>query len=419
MDAVLLNSGYFRLVGSHNDRMPLSLCYLSTLLDHAGVDHVVFNSEFTGAKTYWSWQHLFDAFHLLKLAIDGDSPVFRQVAEQVVDFAPEVVVLGCGDPLLASVGLGNPHAAVQQAKVLRLAGVRHLYFFGPYATLDPQRWLAEGVFDGILTGPPGPRIVEVVRSRPKGIVALGTMPLDILPSIDRLEPRGQRCDVVLGSIGCAWRCSFCLTPRIEGAFRYFSAPTVAQDVVRRPPGRLYFGDMVFAVNASRLRALADELERSDVRREFICENRADVLDDERCAIMRRMGVTATKIGIESIGRTHLRAMNKKLTIPGMERAIERLRRHDIQVILYLMLGGPGASEESTHATFEWARNQDPDYVVVSTWSDEDVGRGHTFKYDAHFSPECLLKYNISADWLERYLTLQRNRHVSKLDNVIF
>ncbi len=418
MEALLLNTGYFRLVGSHNDRMPISMCYLSALLERAGVEHIVFNSEFTGADTYWSWQQLFEAFHLLKLAIDGYTPVFREVAERVVDYAADVVVLGCGDPLLASVGLGNPHAALQQAKVLRRAGVKHLYFFGPYASLDAPRWLAEGVFDGVLTGSPGPRISEVVRLRPRGIIPLGAMPLDLLPSMDRLHPHGQRCDVLIGSIGCTWRCSFCLTPRIEASFRFFSAETIVRDIVRRAPGRLYFGDMVFAASARHLYDLADELERCNVGREFICENRADVLDDERCALMKRLGVKATKIGIESTDRKQLVAMNKKLTVAAMERAIERLRRHEIQVILYLMLGGPGASEATTLATFEWARQQDPDYVVVSIWSDDDVGRGHAFKYDAHFSPECLSKWNVGAHWLEQYLTLQRDRSVSKLGNVI-
>ena len=150
VDVLLLNTGYFRLVGSHNDRMPLSLCYLSAYLEEAGVSHCIFNGEYTGARSYWSWHQLYRSFDLFRLAVAGQSPVFREVAERVADYAPEVIILGCGDPLLASVGLGNPHAAVQQARALRQAGLRHIYFFGPYATLDPERWLSEGVFDGVL-----------------------------------------------------------------------------------------------------------------------------------------------------------------------------------------------------------------------------------------------------------------------------
>ena len=173
----------------------------SAYLEEAGVLHCIFNAEYTGARSDWSWHQLYRSFDLFRLAVAGQSPVFREVAERVADYAPEVIILGCGDPLLASVGLGNPHAAVQQARALRQAGLRHIYFFGPYATLDPERWLSEGVFDGVLVGAPGRTVVNVVRQRMRGSIVLDPMPLDVLPQLDRLEPLGQHCDIVLASMG--------------------------------------------------------------------------------------------------------------------------------------------------------------------------------------------------------------------------
>lgn len=417
-DVVLLNTGYFRLVGSHNDRMPLSLCYLSTHLDAAGIGHRVFNAEFTGSGTYWSWEHLFDRFHLLRDAVDGRSPVFAEVAERVLDYAPEVVVVGCGDPLLASVGLANPHAACQQARALRAAGVRHVYFFGPYATLDAETWLATGLFDGVLQGGPAAAIGDVVRERRRGLIALGPADTDVLPSFAALEPAGQRCDVLLTSFGCAWRCSFCLSPRIEPRVRLVPCERVVEDVLRRPPGRLYLGDMVFALDRKRLRELAAAFEAAGVDRTFVCENRVDVIDDERCALMRRMGIVATKLGIESVDAGALSAMNKATSREQAERAIACLRRHGIGVVLYVMVGGPGCSDESLRATCDWVEQQDPDGVVVSTWSDDSVGSGHAFRFDAHFSPDCLSRWNVSDEWFRRLLSLQKRHPFSKLDRVV-
>lgn len=49
---VLLQPPFFRLFGSHNDRMPLHLSYLSAYLKDAGIENVVFNGDATGAKTH-------------------------------------------------------------------------------------------------------------------------------------------------------------------------------------------------------------------------------------------------------------------------------------------------------------------------------------------------------------------------------
>ena len=146
--------------------------------------------------------------------------------------------------------------------------------------------------------------------------------------------------------------------------RYMTPNRVADDVARRPPGRLYFGDMVFGAHYERLLALADSFSERGVGGPFICESRADVLDDRRCDTLRKMGVIAVKVGVESSDAQHLSTMNKQLGRGGLERGLASLRRHDLKLILYLMLGGPGSSEASTRATFQWASAQQPDYVVM-------------------------------------------------------
>ena len=102
--------------------------------------------------------------------------------------------------------------------------------------------------------------------------------------------------------------------------------------------------MVFGAHYERLLALADSFSERGVGGPFICESRADVLDDRRCDTLRKMGVIAVKVGVESSDAQHLSTMNKQLGRGGLERGLASLRRHDLKLILYLMLGGPDSSK---------------------------------------------------------------------------
>lgn len=423
-DVVLVQAPFFRLVGSHNDRMPLSLTYMSAYLKKAGIDHAVFNPEFTGAKTYWRWQRLLDHFDVFKAAVDGISPVFYEVAETVMDMKPKVVILNCADALLASVCLGNPFAAEQMAKIFKKAGVQHVYASGQYATLDADRWSASPHYDGVLIGEPSQSIIGVVQDalegQPrKGKIPMGQMDMSVMPNLDDLYPRGQKTDIVMTSVGCSWTCSFCLTPRVTPKFRYFDPAMVAQDIERRESEKVYFGDMIFPVTKKHVEEVAAALRERHVKKGFTCEARVDTLDPERCAMMKEMGMDACKVGIESVDEEHLKGLNKKSNIEKIEKSFELVRGAGMKFVAYAMLGGPGSSNRSTELTYEWLKAHSPDYVVVSIHADDAVGtQAAESRYDTHFSPVCLAKWGIDEAWFGKYLGLQKDRSASKIASVI-
>ena len=45
VDVVLFNPPFFRFCGSHNDRAPVSLCYLSRYLSEKDISQVMYNAE--------------------------------------------------------------------------------------------------------------------------------------------------------------------------------------------------------------------------------------------------------------------------------------------------------------------------------------------------------------------------------------
>ncbi|MBM4177697.1 hypothetical protein FJ208_02765, partial [Candidatus Gribaldobacteria bacterium] len=71
MKILLFNAPFLRFAGSHNDRMALSLSYFSRFLEQAKIEHLVYNGDYTGSKTYWAWKWMFDNFDNLKMAVDN------------------------------------------------------------------------------------------------------------------------------------------------------------------------------------------------------------------------------------------------------------------------------------------------------------------------------------------------------------
>lgn len=442
---LLVNAPYFRLVGSHNDRAPLSLCYMSAYLEKAQIEHRVFNSEYTGAEAYWRWKALGRHFDLFRQGIDGNSPVYMDLAERIMSYRPKAVVIGIGDPILASVGLGNAWGGYWLARALKEAGCEKVYGFGQYVTLDADHWLDKpGAYDGVLIGEPSDDIVAIANAvaaghAPSGKVQMKGFGCDILPNFRRLVPEGQKNDIVMSSIGCAWRCTFCLAPKVTGNFKFIDPKLVAKDFFDRPGKKLFWGDMVFTVKIPHLRALADALdaeqaERSHnsitrggmpvVRPESVCEARVDTLDDERCALLKRIGVIGCKIGIETLDPEHLVGLNKKIVPEQMDAAVAMLRKHGLKFIAYVMLGGKNSSNDTAQKTYDWLVEKEVDYTIVSTYSDDglgsaaDAGKSREFRYDAHFSPDCLGRWNISPEWLDKFNGLQKDRGVAKMSQVI-
>ena len=75
---VLLQIPHFRLVGSHNRRPQLDLCYASRFLSDAGLEHVVLNADYgSGSSSYTPWRELFRQSEWLRHAANGAHPVLE------------------------------------------------------------------------------------------------------------------------------------------------------------------------------------------------------------------------------------------------------------------------------------------------------------------------------------------------------
>lgn len=399
---VLLNPPFFRALGSHNDNAPLQLCYLSRFLHDAAIDHVVYNADATGASKLWKWGKLFERFDLFKLAVEGRSPVIFETVENILSMNPEIVFVNSADSFLPAVDHGNAFIAHHIAALLRAQGV-YTVGCGLFYSLDPS--LASGV-DCVYKGLADPQILEVIARKPRGETVQSAAEIGVIPEYSHLIPLPYRDAQVLSAVGCAWRCSFCLSPRITPRVHEIPLERVVADVAQRQSESLYWGDLVFPLKLRRLRAIRDGLRRAGIAKRFSCESRVDTLSREKLEVMADMGVRLVKVGVESFSESALQAMNKQTSRETIARAVGLLDEFGMKKVAYIMLGGPGVSNDAYWDTLAFCEGIGFDHYVVNIWGYDGIGL-RDYRYDAHFSADGVARWGIDRDVLQRFLDLQQ------------
>jgi anaerobic magnesium-protoporphyrin IX monomethyl ester cyclase len=404
VDVVLLNPPFYRFFGSHNDKMPLSLAYLSQYLERESISHVLYNADYTGSSLYWSLRWMCDHYDTYVDAVNGKGSLFGEVIEHVLSFGPKAVVLMGGEPLIATTEWGNPFIASHFSDRLRQYGI-HTIGVGPFFSLEPDRFAPH--FDCILSGEPSSAIVGALAPGSRGILPFATMELDVIPDLDHMFPADQSTNLAMTSFGCQFGCSFCLNAklydRLDTPVRFVEPEVVKKDLDRRKATDIYLADLNLPVaSIERLQRLCASLTSLTPRRTFTIESRVDCIDEVRADLLKEMGVRAVKLGVESLKQTQLDSWNKKITIDQTEKAMSRLKDRGIGVIIYLFIDR-GVTEKDFELTAEFITRWKPEFIVPNI---NAYDLSSDYRYDTEFSPLRLEELGISRDLFDRFLDLQ-------------
>jgi len=406
-NVVLFNPPFYRFMGSHNNKAPISLCYLSRILENHGVEHQVYNADATSSTIHWNLRFLFDNFDPYIDAVDGKGSLYGEVLEQLLSLDPGTVIIMGADPLVPTKDWGNPFIAANFSKRLRQLGIRTVGI-GPYFDLDRDRF--SDAFDALLEGEPSETVLRVVSGAVTGTVAGERVPLDITPNFDRLVPAGGSQRALFSSFGCFEQCDFCIAGqsyrRLGGGIRYVTDEALVRDIRSRSHGALYIQDLNFGVYPLELLQQRVELfEKHTVPDDytFAVDCRVDTLNEERLRLMQRMGITHLKLGIEGLSDAQLAAYRKNQTVRGITEAVELIRKFGIKIVAYLLLGGDGGIGVDHDATIAMVRCLEPDFVVPNIWS---YDLRTDYRYDTQFSPVALRRWGIEKEVYYRYLELQ-------------
>lgn len=414
MTIVLLQPPFFRLAGSHNDRPMLNLCYASSFLEDAGMEHVVVNADYLGSTVHVPWRQLVENVEYWKAACEDRSPLLDQCEELVMQFCPDVVVVAAGDDLIPTKNLGSPYTASLISQRLRKHGIKTIGV-GPQFVRDQGPF--EEYFDEFFPAMMNRSIVDVLRGDEPDVIS--GSPAGTLPSFKHVWPRGQVTDYVLTSFGCVHDCTFCLAPVVSNRQVMFQPVELAVADIRNRAeltGRkqLYLADMIFPLNVRRLQLMADALEGGGLT--FACESRVNTVRPEMLKQMWRMGVRTVKIGLETLDDEALKAISKGQTVLDEEKAIGLLKEAGFQVVGYLLFGEfYGGSVVAMEATLDRVAALDLDYAVVNVVSYDRLDWER--RYDAHFSLLSARQQGVPDDVLFRALELADTKQNPTLEKV--
>lgn len=186
--------------------------------------------------------------------------------------------------------------------------------------------------------------------------------LDDLPLPDRsILPPFKYAHVMTGR-GCPYNCTFCTSHRMWGGYRGFSAPRIADEIellVEEGHEHIHIHDDLFANNAARVIALADELENREILGavEFSCAVRADRITADLCEALVRLAATSVNFGLESVDEQTQKHLGKGYGPETIRRALRLLERYEIEANVSGIIGEPHESPASMRATYRFIVEQ--------------------------------------------------------------
>jgi radical SAM superfamily enzyme YgiQ (UPF0313 family) len=322
--------------------------------------------------------------------------VFAAYAEQLRNFQPDIVALGCltqrqNSYLERAVAAARAHADEVAPNLRIIVG-------GASATAEPERFLAAGAdavglgegemtfvdfVEAVAAGDPLDKVAglalapkrsgralpvlsgdrSILRTADRPLVAdLDTLPM---PAWDLIDMKGYIrrnkgiFSAMLTERGCPYACVYCDHNR---KFRAHSAKRVVDEmeILSRQYGarRLDIIDEIFNCRKDRVLAIRDEKKRRglNVQLQDFDGLRADILDEETVDALREMGFVAFSVAIESASRRVQKLIKKNLNIEKTMNAIGWATERGIFVNAFFMVGFPTETPEEVAETLRLARD---------------------------------------------------------------
>ncbi len=176
---------------------------------------------------------------------------------------------------------------------------------------------------------------------------------------------GKIATTIISSRGCPHRCAFCAN--LPQKVRYRSSENFIAEIkqiVRDYNCRSFkFLDDNFLVNLNHVKSICNGIK--DLGITYRISARSDVLTEEKCLLLKSSGIDEVALGIESADDVVLKKIHKRETVADHRAAIALLKKHDISVRIYLMVGLPGETKETIEKTKQFILETRPDRWIVS------------------------------------------------------
>ena len=187
-----------------------------------------------------------------------------------------------------------------------------------------------------------------------------------------IERHGMFSLNVATTRGCPYLCNWCAKPVYGNTYHTRTPEAVAAEIafLRRTyrPDHLWFCDDIFGLKTRWLIPFAELVAAGGAEAAplpFLCQTRADLMNDEHVTALRRAGCAEAWLGVESGSQAILDAMDKGISLEQVRGAVARLRAAGIRVGFFLQFGYPGEGWPEIEETRRLLRDLAPDDIGIS------------------------------------------------------
>lgn len=278
----------------------------------------------------------------------------------------------------ARVVLGGAGFSLQPTTLLDRLGADH------GVVGEGERAVRE-VVDGIARGEIPARLTHGgAVSRSEGVLRIRTSAirsdLDLLapPARDLTDPRYYEFDGTVNvqtKRGCAFQCTYCDYPDLEGRkVRVRSPDAIADEMLAlsKQPGvtHAFFVDSVFNVPPAHARATCDALIARGTPLPWVCYASPVAFTDELVSAMARAGCVGAEIGTDTGTTSMLRRLKKPFSLDDVMETRELFLRHEVLDCHTFVLGAEDETADEAYETLRFVDRLAPDIAVFIVFMED-------------------------------------------------
>lgn len=251
---------------------------------------------------------------------------------------------------------------------------------GSAYTIFPEYFLNELGADYGIAGEGEYSFVSLLEQIEAGSVKKGTIiksteikdiNFDTFPSRNGFDVAGYYqkggCINIQTKRGCAFDCSYCTYPTIEGHKYRLRSPKNIVDEIQHwtetaDVRHFYFVDSVFNHPEKYSIDIINEIVRRNLKIQWTGFF-APIFTDEFTAACKTAGLTSMDLGTDAFCDTTLKGYHKFFTVDDIFRSCELCRKYDIKYNHSMIFGGPGETMETLAETVKNIDASDPDSII--------------------------------------------------------
>ncbi len=263
---------------------------------------------------------------------------------------------------------------------------------GPHITLDGKNFMQENEdFDYAIVGEGEETIIELVQiiegkidaKDVQGLIyrkgntivnenrpwnnKIDKIEFPDYTCFDSVDKNGIESYPLVTSRGCPYECSYCSVGNVIGkSWRSRSPESVVEELeqAKKKYSSAEFKvlDDNFTLGLQRAKDVCKLLIEKDVFMGWSCPNgiRADKIDNELLDLMKKSGCHTISIGVESGDMDVFKRINKGENLEDVEKAIRMIKKHEIRVEGFFIIGLPGSTYDKDKESIKFAKTLELD-----------------------------------------------------------